>query len=192
MSKCRHFMIYSPNEAATNSGRGFWLNRNGWVEIQDATLFTEDEKEKASLPMSLGDDRRWVPLDLDYSCSEHNNLLLAAYMGIGFSQTYASLSSDEKEEDSKGIGYPKLVCYVVNQAGFLNDVFNRSRDCFSSISFYKDIAEKFGKEYTAAILRSDIIIEDEPFLQNLAVDTLKDVCEKALPKDVFKMLLSPK
>ncbi len=191
MSK-NHFMIYSPNESATNYGRGFWSNRSGWVDVEDATLYTEDEQKIVSLPMSLGNDRKWVPLGMNYSCSEHDNLLLAAYMGIGFSQTYASLSSDEKEEFGKGIGYQKLVCYVVNQAGFLNDVFKRSRDCFSSLSFYEDIAEKFGKEYTAAILGSDMIIEDEPFLQNLAVDTLQDVCEKSLPKDVFKMLLSLK
>lgn len=191
MSK-NHFMIYSPNESATNSGYGFWSKNHGWVEIQDATLYTEDEQKIVSLPMSLGNNRKWVPLGMNYSCSEHDNLLLAAYMGIGFSQTYASLSSDEKEEVSKGIGYPKLVCYVVNQAGFLNDVFKRSRDCFSSISFYKDVAEKFGKEYTSATLESDMIIEDEHFLQNLAVDTLQDVCEKTLPKDEFKMLLSLK
>ncbi|KXS55061.1 MAG: Uncharacterized protein AWU57_564 [Marinobacter sp. T13-3] len=53
-------VIYSPNEAATMGGRGFWNTQHGWVDLEDATRFTREQAEHYALPMSLGQDRQWL------------------------------------------------------------------------------------------------------------------------------------
>ena len=55
-----HYVVYSPNESATNGGAGFWSNDAGWCEFDDATLFSHSEIQTVQLPLSLGQDARWV------------------------------------------------------------------------------------------------------------------------------------
>lgn len=50
------YCIYSANEAATNSGAGFWSNYDGWTDLENASVFTESEKTRLNLPGSVGDD----------------------------------------------------------------------------------------------------------------------------------------
>lgn len=188
----KHFMIYSSNESAISCGNGFWSNEFGWTCIEDATLFSENDRAAVQMPISTGGDAKWIPLDLDYSWSQENDPMTVAYMAIGFAKGYESMPQNLKEELSSGIGYPKLLSYVVNQSAFLIDVFDRRRDSFGSISFHTEIAERFGKEYAAAIVESDLCFDDEIFLNDLAVQTLKRICESALPQEDFKMMLSLK
>lgn len=54
------WVIYSPNEAAISGGAGFWNGQIGWVEEEDAEVFTSKEKEVFSLPISTGGDARWM------------------------------------------------------------------------------------------------------------------------------------
>lgn len=51
--------IYSPNEAATSDGAGFWSNEDGWVEEGTETLFDVPECMECQLPLSLGRDAGW-------------------------------------------------------------------------------------------------------------------------------------
>ncbi|MCR1345352.1 hypothetical protein NRY68_05960 [Acidithiobacillus ferrooxidans] len=51
--------IYSPNEAATSDGAGFWSNEDGWVEEGAETLFDVPECMEYQLPLSLGRDAEW-------------------------------------------------------------------------------------------------------------------------------------
>lgn len=53
--------IYSANEAALSDGAGYWSNSLGWVTETDATVFMEHEKPKLNLPISTGNDAKWVP-----------------------------------------------------------------------------------------------------------------------------------
>lgn len=62
------YVIYSPNESAIQDGAGFWSNESGWVDLDDATRFTEAEKHSFSLPKALGDDARWVLFDEVHRC----------------------------------------------------------------------------------------------------------------------------
>lgn len=68
------YVIYSPNESAISDGGGFWCNESGWVELDDATRFTETETHSFSLPKALGDDAHWVLFDEVHRC----------YGGYGF------------------------------------------------------------------------------------------------------------
>ena len=53
------YVIYSANEAATSSGAGFWSESGGWVELEQASLFTDEEQ--IALPASVGGDAKLVP-----------------------------------------------------------------------------------------------------------------------------------
>ena len=53
------FVVYSPNEAQ-NDGAGFWSNYFGWTEEQDADSFTLNEVNQYALPISTGDDARFI------------------------------------------------------------------------------------------------------------------------------------
>lgn len=57
------FVIYSANESATNGGAGFWSKTNGWVEFDEASVFTRSESETMGLPASTGQDAKWVLRD---------------------------------------------------------------------------------------------------------------------------------
>lgn len=52
--------IYSPNESALNDGAGYWNNQDGWTEQEHATLFSARDVKKLNLPISTGQDARWV------------------------------------------------------------------------------------------------------------------------------------
>lgn len=54
------YIIYSANEAATNDGAGFWSNTEGWVEEEQATMFTVlDRIDTDFMPMCVGQDAVW-------------------------------------------------------------------------------------------------------------------------------------
>lgn len=53
-------VVYSPNEAAINDGDGFWNNEHGWVNLEQADRFTIAEYRSLNLPMSTGQDARWM------------------------------------------------------------------------------------------------------------------------------------
>lgn len=64
------WVIYSANEAATLDGAGFWNTGHGWCHEEDANLFTREEVGCYSLPISLGQDRRWLNLELARQTTE--------------------------------------------------------------------------------------------------------------------------
>ena len=58
------YVIYSPNESACSSdGAGFWSNDFGWTTLDQATRFSEQEKQVFDLPMSTGADAAWADWD---------------------------------------------------------------------------------------------------------------------------------
>ena len=54
-----YYVIYSANEAQMLDGSGFWSNEAGWTGLEDATLFTEEERAEFALPESTGGDAVW-------------------------------------------------------------------------------------------------------------------------------------
>ena len=54
-----YYVIYSANEAQMLDGSGFWSNEAGWTGLEDATLFTEEERAESALPESTGGDAVW-------------------------------------------------------------------------------------------------------------------------------------
>ena len=54
------YVIYSPNESAVSDGVGFWSNEDGWTTVGGATKFSYSEKSSFNLPISTGQDARWV------------------------------------------------------------------------------------------------------------------------------------
>lgn len=60
-SSTKSWVIYSPNESATSNGSGFWSNKQGWVELDQATHLSAEETQSLALPISLGGDARFVP-----------------------------------------------------------------------------------------------------------------------------------
>lgn len=61
------FVIYSPNESAL-TGKGFWNIKNGWGVIDNATRYSEQIKETQKLPISTGNDARYVLLEEANAC----------------------------------------------------------------------------------------------------------------------------
>lgn len=58
------YVIYSPNESASSGdGAGFWSNDLGWTTLDQATRFSEQEKQAFCLPMSTGADAAWADCD---------------------------------------------------------------------------------------------------------------------------------
>lgn len=58
------YVIYSPNESALTDGdAGFWSNEDGWCDFTTATRFTKAESETLNLPISTGQDAKWVLWD---------------------------------------------------------------------------------------------------------------------------------
>lgn len=54
------YIIYSANEAALQSGAGFWSNADGWVDdAESATRFCAHERISLPLPLSAGQDAQW-------------------------------------------------------------------------------------------------------------------------------------
>lgn len=60
MPSPKTFVVYSPNESALSDGAGFWNNDQGWVTFDEATVFSELESVRLSLPVSTGMDAQWV------------------------------------------------------------------------------------------------------------------------------------
>ncbi len=58
----KKFAVYSPNEAAINDGDGYWSNDFGWTNEEQATLFALNEVGDLRLPISTGQDARWVEI----------------------------------------------------------------------------------------------------------------------------------
>lgn len=56
------YVIYSPNESACSDGAGFWSNRDSWTELDEATVFSDSERQSLNLPISTGQDAKWVLL----------------------------------------------------------------------------------------------------------------------------------
>nr|WP_295778839.1 hypothetical protein [Rhodoferax sp.] len=54
------FVLYSTNELVANDGAGFWSNDVGWVEYRFATKFTLDSAQLCNLPISAGQDAKWI------------------------------------------------------------------------------------------------------------------------------------
>ena len=55
-------LVICSDKAAEDDGHGFWSNDDGWTVVENATLFTEAEREKLSLPNSPCEDARWITL----------------------------------------------------------------------------------------------------------------------------------
>jgi len=56
--------LYSPNEASTMDGRGFWNIESLWSDEEDVTTFPAESVGNYALPQSLGQDRHWINLAL--------------------------------------------------------------------------------------------------------------------------------
>lgn len=55
------FVIYSANESAlSDDGAGFWSQEYGWTTLEQAFLFSESEASELGLPLSTGNDAKWV------------------------------------------------------------------------------------------------------------------------------------
>jgi hypothetical protein len=52
-------VIFSEQEAI-RSGAGFWSNHQGWTELESATLFTQEEMQRMSLPFRASPDVTWM------------------------------------------------------------------------------------------------------------------------------------
>lgn len=53
------YVIYSDSESDGGEPL-FWSNQDGWVSFSSATRFTPIERYDVAVPMSTGDDARWV------------------------------------------------------------------------------------------------------------------------------------
>ncbi len=54
------FVLYSTHELVASDGAGFWSNDVGWVEYRFATKFTLDSVQECNLPLSTGQDAKWI------------------------------------------------------------------------------------------------------------------------------------
>jgi hypothetical protein len=90
----RHgWAIYSANEAATKDGAGFWNNRDGWSLEEGAVMYPPEWVGHYALPMSLGQDRKWVNLPLARQTTESE--LFGALAVFCESQNLPHQSADE-------------------------------------------------------------------------------------------------
>lgn len=55
-----HSVLYSPAEASTRGGKGYWSTTAGWTTLEAATRFNEVEAMFFGLPQSLCQDRHWI------------------------------------------------------------------------------------------------------------------------------------
>ena len=56
----RLYVIYSPNEDHAHVGAGFWSNE-GWTHLDQASIFSEEQQHDYALPISMGNDAKFVP-----------------------------------------------------------------------------------------------------------------------------------
>ncbi len=58
------WVIYAESENDPQyESAGFWNNDDGWGARQSATVFTSAERDRFDLPLSAGDDARWLAID---------------------------------------------------------------------------------------------------------------------------------
>lgn len=55
------WVVYSPSESALSDGAGFWSNEFCWVDFDQATRFSMEETQRLHLPISSGNDARFIP-----------------------------------------------------------------------------------------------------------------------------------
>lgn len=90
----RHgWVIYSANEASTMDGAGFWNRRSGWCLEEEADAFPPEWVDNYALPMSLGQDRKWLNLPLAKKTTETS--LCKALHVFCDSQNLPQASADE-------------------------------------------------------------------------------------------------
>lgn len=103
-------VIYSPNESAIGDGSGFWNNKEGWVDIQQATRFSLDETERLNLPISPGGDAKWVLFDeasASYGEKKQFDVMIARSEAI--KSEYLSSSCQSSDVDA-AIGTLMIEC----------------------------------------------------------------------------------
>lgn len=122
------FAVYSPNEAAINDGAGFWNSEQGWVTQEFASVFSAEETRHSSLPMSTGQDARWVPVEWHIQNSDEWLATLAPGSQVwwndpdcGISSGYYVIQDVLVEEDSPITNETMLV--LKNEAGSSSEVF---------------------------------------------------------------------
>ena len=54
------FVLYSTCQLVSSNGAGFWSNTAGWVEFKEATRFTVSSVPTCNMPMSQGQDAKWI------------------------------------------------------------------------------------------------------------------------------------
>ena len=54
------FVLYSTYELVSGDGAGFWSNDAGWVEFKAATRFTLASVPSCNLPITEGQDAKWI------------------------------------------------------------------------------------------------------------------------------------
>lgn len=90
----RHgWVIYSANEASTMDSAGFWNRRSGWCLEEEADAFPPEWVDNYALPMSLGQDRKWLNLLLAKKTTETS--LCKALHDFCDSQNLPQASADE-------------------------------------------------------------------------------------------------
>jgi hypothetical protein len=58
-----YLVIYSPNEADSNDGRGFWNDKTGWGRLFEADLYKMEQAENKPIPKATGNDAKFVRFD---------------------------------------------------------------------------------------------------------------------------------
>lgn len=108
------YVIYSPVEAVDNDGAGYWSNENGWTVLEDATRFSLSEMQVFSLPMSAGNDARWLLFESD--------ALVAAESLAKASEPLAVLSTAHLTPDTRtrlAEGKLSVLVYPNEYGGFI-------------------------------------------------------------------------
>lgn len=188
MSEKQYTVAYSANEFASNGERGYWSKTQGWCEYEEATRFPWNEVKDTNPPISTGMDAKWVKVDLPYEEDHDVDEITVAYIAFGYAKAFAELNDDETSNLTRNEGQSETVAKVVIHARFLDFVFDLDSQAFDSLSYYYEIAEPFGCEYTKALARNEGLLDRDDY-DNLAVKVLKEVCMKALPEEMFVRIL---
>lgn len=171
-----HYVIYSPNESATNSGAGYWSNNDGWVDDAGSlTFFSETERQEFELPLSIGRDATWVPVEITGA-----HIGLAGNVTPDKDQIISFVSFGAYDEDAEsGIDSfgqsDESACYYATYAEFVDKVgsnkplyddwliaevkvvyFNRLDKGLES----KNIPQLFSDLYEALVAQSDVQSEE--------------------------------
>lgn len=88
------YVIYSPVEAAEFDDAGYWSNENGWTVFEGATRFSLSEMQAFSLPMSSGNDARWLLIENEADVALESLALASEPMAV---LSTAHLTPDTRE-----------------------------------------------------------------------------------------------